>query len=159
MNLQSERRFEAAFDTNTLRPARPAQPKKHASINWLGWAVVALIAFGLHQLSVTGSRHEAPAAPVVAATPAPTPRPVPVPVAAAPRAEMLHVRALGTTENERMPDGRILTTLYKGELPDVAHLPTKGAQLGDMWFTRADGRCWVLAPVAAGSQTVGWVDP
>lgn len=86
-------------------------------------------------------------------------RAAPVPVPGAPRAELVHVRGLGVIENDRMPDGRILTTRYKGELSNAAGLPTHGAQLGDMWFTHNDGHTWVLAPVIAGSSTVGWVDP
>ena len=35
----------------------------------------------------------------------------------------------------------------------------KRRQMGDMWFTRNDGHAWVLAPIAGGSQTVGWIDP
>jgi hypothetical protein len=58
-----------------------------------------------------------------------------------------------------MPDGRILSTRYMGELPSAANLPRSGAQLGDMWFTQNDGNCWVLAPFGAGSSTVGWIDP
>jgi hypothetical protein len=58
-----------------------------------------------------------------------------------------------------MPDGRIINTLYKGDLPSAASLPRSGAQVGDMWFTRNDGHTWVLTPIAAGSSTTGWVDP
>lgn len=76
----------------------------------------------------------------------------------APRAQLLHIRAIGTYENDRMPDGRILTTRYMGELASVANLP-RGAHLGDMWFTRNDNHCWVLAPINAYTQSIGWVDP
>lgn len=98
--------------------------------------------------------------------PLPDPKPVQTPAllepvlnpAAPPRAQLVHVRAIGTFESDRMPDGRVLGTVYRGELPSVAHLPKYG-NLGDMWFTKADQHCWVLAPIAAGSQITGWVDP
>jgi hypothetical protein len=89
-------------------------------------------------------------------------RATPVPVLSAPatpRAQLVHIRAIGTTENDLMPDGRTLTTLYKGELPSAASLPRSGSQLGDMWYTRNDGHSWVLAPLAPGSATTGWIDP
>ena len=76
-----------------------------------------------------------------------------------PRAQLIHVRQIGSIENDLMPDGRILTTRYMGELSSAASLPTYGASLGDMWYTRADGHCWVLAPIGAGSATTGWLDP
>ena len=103
--------------------------------------------------------------PVVAPTPPPPlpevrrAEPVPVPVPSVPRAQLLHIRAIGTFENDRMPDGRTLGTTYRGELPNPGALPRRGAQLGDMWYTRNDGHIWVLAPIAGGSQTVGWIDP
>ena len=58
-----------------------------------------------------------------------------------------------------MPDGRVLTTRYMGELPNPGYLPRTGAQLGDEWFTRSDHHCWVLATVNPNTSTVGWVDP
>jgi hypothetical protein len=85
--------------------------------------------------------------------------PVPVPVPSTPRAQLVHLRPIGTYEYDQMPDGRTLQTLYKGELPSAANLPRSGGQPGDMWFTRNDGHTWVLAPIAGGSQTVGWIDP
>jgi hypothetical protein len=86
--------------------------------------------------------------------------PVPVPLApVTPRAQLLHIRTVGTYENDLMPDGRTLRTLYKGELPSAANLPRTGGQPGDMWFTRNDGHAWVLAPLAPGSATTGWIDP
>ena len=75
------------------------------------------------------------------------------------RAQLVHVRPIGTYENDLMPDGRVLTTRYMGELSSAAGLPAHGSQLGDMWFTRNDSHCWVLAPIGAGSTTVGWIDP
>lgn len=111
---------------------------------------------------------ELQAAPTPIPTPAPAPLPIPThrlptPVPAtpldAPRASLVHVRPIGSIERNVMPDGRVLTTRYMGELPNTGHLPTRGGQLGDEWFTRADQHCWVLAPVTTGSQTIGWVDP
>jgi hypothetical protein len=72
---------------------------------------------------------------------------------------LLHIRAIGTYENDRIPDGPVLNTLYKGELPSARNLPTTGGQMGDMWYTKNDGHCWVLSPITTGSQTTGWVDP
>lgn len=133
----------------------------------LSLAFVAVVAI------ITPRPHAAPIeTQTTAAAPTPVPAPalpeirraemLPVPVPRAdvtPRAQLIHVRGIGTVENDRMPDGRLLTTLYKGELPTVGDLPRRGNQLGDMWFTHKDGHCWVLAPVTAGSSTVGWVDP
>jgi hypothetical protein len=36
----------------------------------------------------------------------------------------VHIRAIGTYENDKMPGGRVLNTLYKGELPSARNLPT-----------------------------------
>jgi hypothetical protein len=111
------------------------------------------------QLSAAG------AIPVVAPTPPPplpevrTAEPVHEQVSSAPRAQLVHIRAIGTYENDKMPGGRVLNTLYKGELPSARNLPTTGGKLGDMWYTKNDGHCWVLAPITTGSQTTGWVDP
>ena len=97
--------------------------------------------------------------PRIEDVPTPAARALPVPVVSTPRAQLLHIRAIGTFENDRMPDGRTLGTTYRGELRSVANLPTTGGQLGDMWYTRNDGHTWVLAPIAGGSQSVGWIDP
>lgn len=105
------------------------------------------------------SSREVPA-PSAASSPPPLPDPPrAMPVRSAPRAQLLHIRPIGVFENDTMPDGRILGTTYRGELQNVSQLPRRGASLGDMWYTRADGHCWVLAPIYAGSQTTGWVDP
>jgi hypothetical protein len=77
----------------------------------------------------------------------------------APKAQLVHLRAIGSFEYVRMPDWRLLGTVYRGELPSAADLPRTGAQLGDMWYTRADGHSWVLAPISAGSSQICWVDP
>lgn len=93
-------------------------------------------------------------------TPVPAPRAqlMPIPMSSVPRAQLVHVRPIGSVENDGMPDGRVLTTRYMGELSGASSLPTRGANLGDMWFTQNDGHCWVLAPIP-GSSTVGWIDP
>jgi hypothetical protein len=88
-----------------------------------------------------------------------TAEPVHEQVSSAPRAQLLHIRAIGTYENDRIPDGPVLNTLYKGELPSARNLPTTAGQMGDMWYTKNDGHCWVLSPITTGSQTTGWVDP
>jgi hypothetical protein len=106
--------------------------------------------------------------PTPVPTPAAPPRPLPVhrlPVPApvqpldAPRAKLVHVRPIGSIMRVQMPDGRVLTTRYMGELASPGNLPTRGGQLGDEWYTRSDDHCWVMAPVTEGSQSVGWVDP
>lgn len=149
----------------SLRRTRRPQP-------WLGFLILGSI-FLSAILAVT---HHNPPPPVSQPEPTPPPAPPPLPeikpVAApraqpvispvtdgVPRAQLVHIRPVGTFENDRMPDGRLLQTLYKGELPSAASLPRKGGQPGDMWFTRADQHTWVLAPIFAGSQTLGWVDP
>lgn len=146
----------------TKKQAPPKPPPKRVA--WLSYLIIAALV-GMFFMKPARETKPAAAIPAPAAVATPTPvrraelMPMPVTPSNPPRAQLLHIRPIGTTENDQMPDGRILTTLYKGELPSVANLPRSGAQLGDMWFTRNDGHCWVLAPAVAGSQTVGWVDP
>ena len=155
----------------TPPPVRPSSPAKPAR----GWRGSALAALGLVLAAavITAEMSRQPAPPV-------TPVPVSTPKASAtpkavttspivevrraelvpvPRAQLVHVRQIGSIENDLMPDGRILTTRYMGELSGAGSLPMYGASLGDMWYTRSDGHCWVLAPIGAGSATVGWLDP
>jgi hypothetical protein len=166
------------FDTVLPKEERffnspPTKPKK--ATDWHGVIITGIIAVtfiaAIKQLKPTLS----PAGVTPVATPAaPLPDPKPVhgqvpvprlldpvqnPASAPPRAQLVHIRAIGTFENDMMPDGRIVGTTYRGELPSAANLPRTGGQIGDMWFTRADGHAWVLAPIAGGSQTVGWIDP
>ncbi len=50
----------------------------------------------------------------------PVPRlldPVQNPASAPPRAQLVHIRAIGTFENDMMPDGRIVGTTYEGNYP------------------------------------------
>jgi hypothetical protein len=147
-------------------PARP-NPQQQKPPVVLGYLLIGVL-LGAILMALPKPRQElSPAGigaiPVVAPTPPPplpeVRPPSPVAVASAPRAQLIHVRTIGTYENDRMPDGRILNTLYKGELPSAANLPRSGSQLGDMWYTKNDGHCWVLAPITTGSQTTGWVDP
>jgi hypothetical protein len=101
-----------------------------------------------------------PAQPQLAATPVPcVDGDAPRAELIVPRARLVHLRVLGTTEEVRMPDGRLLMTSYKGELGSPGDLPRRGANLGGMWYTRQDGHAWVLAPISTGSGSVGWVDP
>lgn len=175
-------RFDATFEKTLPRAfftKRPPIIKPSTSTDWRTLGIVGILAltFIATVQIVTNPRLASPrnSQGGVLALPAGNPdhttnavtapplpevrRAAPVPVPGAPRAQLIHVRGIGTVENDRMPDGRLLTTTYKGELPAVGDLPRTGAQLGDMWFTRRDGHAWVLAPVAAGSSTVGWVDP
>lgn len=108
-----------------------------------------------------------PPATSVDPTPAVPPRPLPVhrlPVQApvqpldAPRAKLVHVRPIGSVMRVQMPDGRVLTTRYMGELSSPNNLPTRGGQLGDEWYTRSDDHCWVLGNLPE-TATVGWIDP
>jgi hypothetical protein len=114
-----------------------------------------------HELKATAATLPTPTAVPTPNTPTPAPRGqlMPMPVPATPRAQLIHIRGIGTFENDLMPDGRILGTTYRGELPSTTRLPTYGAQLGDMWYTQNDGHCWVLAPISPTSPTIGWVDP
>src|SRR4029077_874159 len=167
-----KKRFQAAMENlrrDTAKAPRPSTPPA-----WIGYTVLALL-FGIFFVllrqkpealaPVTTPHYQVESADKLTAPVPPIPeirRALPTPVqtsGSAPRAQLLHVRPIGTVENDRMPDGRVLTTRYMGELSNAANLPTRGAQLGDMWFTRADGHCWVLAPLGAGSSTVGWIDP
>ena len=166
------------FDTVLPKEERffnspPTKPKK--ATDWHAVIITGIIAVtfiaAVKQVTQPHSLSPAGAAPLAAPTPPPIPPPlpdpkpvheqvsVPVPTVSAPRAQLLHIRAIGTFENDRMPDGRTLGTTYRGELPNPGALPRRGAQLGDMWYTRNDGHTWVLAPIAGGSQTVGWIDP
>jgi hypothetical protein len=168
MRMQTDR-FETTLPKEHFftRPPVPTRSAKRKS-GWLGTLILGGIS-GMALMAIFHQSSQSPAgvspAPTVAVpTPPPLPDPtvaraLPVGVATAPRAHLVHIRALGTYENDRMPDGRVLNTLYKGELPAVANLPAHGGQPGDMWYTKNDGHCWVLAPIAAGSQTTGWVDP
>jgi hypothetical protein len=164
--LPKEERF-------SFPPVKPPTQQKPAFPAFLGYLLTGVL-IGVVVMAIPKPQPQAPPAPftapvatpvVVVPTPPPLPDPVPpraLPVqsqGSVPRAQLLHVRPIGTVENDRMPDGRVLQTLYKGELPSARNLPTTGGQLGDMWFTRNDNHCWVLAPITTGSQSVGWVDP
>jgi hypothetical protein len=154
----------ARFFTPPTKQKLP--PKKTGHLTFIGYLIAAI--FGglfLAKLDQPKPAIVATPAPTVAPTPPPLLDPVPVQRAlpvpttgSTPRAKLLHVRPIGTVENDRMPDGRVLTTRYMGELSGAGSLPTRGANLGDMWYTQNDGHCWVLAPLP-GSSTVGWIDP
>jgi hypothetical protein len=170
VNEFKEKLFRINMDDLIRETGKKAAPPKSEPKAWGIYLILGAILFALG--AVMPKTHQEPAKTIVAAptvlapTPPPlpevtTPRALPMPVPStgqAPRAQLLHIRGIGTVENDRMPDGRVLTTRYMGELSSTAHLPTRGAQLGDMWFTRNDGHCWVLAPLP-GSSTVGWIDP
>jgi hypothetical protein len=168
MRIPQTDRFETTIPKeHFFNSPRTKQAPKQLPV-FLGYLLAGAIIGGfvmaipkLHQESTPVVTKE-----IVAPTPPPLPevsapvvaRAMPVPVPSTPRAQLLHIRAIGTFENDRMPDGRIVGTIYRGELPSAANLPRHG-QIGDMWFTRADGHVWVLAPIAVGSQITGWVDP
>jgi hypothetical protein len=176
MQIHSDR-FETVLPKGRFfTPSKQFNPSKQ---DWRAVIITAICAVTLiaaiKQIASHWSlaSHWSPAgvSPVAAPTPVwtaplPDPKPVQTPAlfepvlnpATPPRAQLVHIRAIGTFENDRMPDGRVLGTVYRGELPNVAHLPKYG-NLGDMWFTRADQHCWVLAPIQAGSQITGWIDP
>lgn len=152
---------EGRFFSPKTKPSRFQKPSV-----WSFLVIGILIGVVFMALSRPQSAPVALTPAVTVPTPAPplpeVRRAMPVPVYstnAVPRAQLIHVRGIGTVENDRMPDGRLLTTRYMGELASAANLPRNGAQLGDMWFTRNDGHCWVLAPLGAGSSTIGWIDP
>lgn len=176
MQIHSDR-FETVLP-KTERFFSPSKPKSQPKeLNWGFLALTGILCgFAIlvaYQLPVVGQKPApmpVPAKPIEAPTPPPAAVPIPTPevrlaqpvlppVNVTPRAQLVHIRAIGTFENDRMPDGRILGTIYRGELPSARNLPTRGGQPGDMWYTRADGHTWVLAPVTEGSQTTGWVDP
>lgn len=175
MQIHSDR-FETVLP-KTERFFSPATKQSKKKLDWgLDWqsvVITGIVAVAIVAV-VSQLTHQRPAAPAPAPTKVFSPedlgaipvpplpevrRAVPVPVPTTPRAQLVHIRPIGTYETDRMPDGRLLNTLYKGELPSAASLPRTGGQLGDMWFTRNDGHTWVLAPATAGSQAVGWVDP
>ena len=151
----------------------PTKPPVRKSTDWRAVIITGIIAVAFCAIvkQFTSLQLPVPPAPTPTWTPPPTDPPAPTPVPrlqtpvlpapldVPPHAQLVHVRPIGSIENNVMPDGRVLTTRYMGELPNTSHLPTRGGQLGDEWFTRADQHCWVLAPVTTGSQTIGWVDP
>jgi hypothetical protein len=166
MRIQSDR-FETTLPKeHFFNSPRPKQAPKQPPV-FLGYLLAGTI-IGAFAMAIPKLHQES--APIATKTAAPTPPPLPevsvpvaralpVPVPSTPRAQLIHIRPIGTFENDTMPDGRILGTTYKGELPSAANLPRTGGQLGDMWFTRADSHAWVLAPTTVGSQTLGWIDP
>jgi hypothetical protein len=160
MRVQTDR-----FETVLPKKARFFSPSQSKAKDWrpviiTGIAALTLIAaIKQSQPPVAAPAKESVQAPAPPRLPDPIITPVPrLATTSAPRAQLLHIRPIGVFENDTMPDGRVLGTTYKGELANVASLPKFG-QPGDMWYTRADGHCWVLAPIYAGSQTTGWVDP
>ena len=177
MRIPQTDRFETTLPKEHFFNSPPVkEAPKQSKRDWHAVIITGIVAVtfiaALKQVTQHSTLSPAGVAPV--ATPAPPPpfpdpriedvptpaaRALPVPVVSAPRAQLLHIRAIGTFENDRMPDGRTLGTTYRGELPNPGALPRRGAQLGDMWYTRNDGHTWVLAPIAGGSQTVGWIDP
>jgi hypothetical protein len=144
-------------------------PVKQKTTNWQALAITAIAAATF--IVVVRQSNPPTTVPVTAPTtvfptvaPLPDPKPIHEQVLApvtpsVPRAQLVHVRPIGTYEYLRMPDGRVLMTHYMGELANTMRLPTRGAQLGDMWYTRADQHSWVLAPLSTGSQSIGWIDP
>jgi hypothetical protein len=168
MQVYSDR-FETVLPKEGRFFYQPTKQPKTVEYRVLGY-LLADVLIGAVVMAIPRPQPQSAPAPVTApAVVAPTPPPLPDPVpsrafpvpsqGSVPRAQLVHVRPIGTVENDRMPDGRILSTRYMGELPSAANLPRSGAQLGDMWFTQNDGNCWVLAPFGAGSSTVGWIDP
>ena len=168
MQVYSDR-FEAVLPKEGRFFYQPTKQPKTLEYRVLGYLSAGVL-IGAVVMAIPRPQPQSAPAPVTApAVVAPTPPPLPDPVpprafpvpsqGSVPRAQLVHVRPIGTVENDRMPDGRILSTRYMGELPSAANLPRSGAQLGDMWFTQNDGNCWVLAPFGAGSSTVGWIDP
>jgi hypothetical protein len=151
---------------NSINPPRPAAPAPDRSIRNLLLIIAGLLGV-LAFVGLTNRSTVIPKAvtsyptlmPVFQSQPPPeTVAPVDAP-RAIPRASLVHYRVLDSVEDVQMPDGRILTTRYKGELNRVGELPRRGASLGDMFYTRADRHAWVLAPVSAGNTAIGWVDP
>jgi len=168
MQVYSDR-FETVLPKEGRFFYQPTKQPKTVEYRVLGY-LLADVLIGAVVMAIPRPQPQSAPAPVTApAVVAPTPPPLPDPVpprafpvpsqGSVPRAQLVHVCPIGTVENDRMPDGRILSTRYMGELPSAANLPRSGAQLGDMWFTQNDGNCWVLAPFGAGSSTVGWIDP
>ena len=159
---QSKRDWHAVIITGIVAVtfiATVKQVTQHWTLSPAGVAPVATPAAKRWTPADAGDKPAPLPDPRIEDVPTPAARALPVPVVSAPRAQLLHIRAIGTFENDRMPDGRTLGTTYRGELPNPGALPRRGAQLGDMWYTRNDGHTWVLAPIAGGSQTVGWIDP
>jgi hypothetical protein len=154
--------FRHSMDDLIRETRKQPPPKKTGHLTFIGYLIAAILG-GLFMAKL-----DQPKPVAVVATPTPTPastptptvlRAFPVPVQTVPRARLVHLRPLGAVENNQMPDGRVLTTRYMGELSSAASLPTYGANLGDMWFTQNDGHAWVLAPLANSPGSVGWIDP
>jgi hypothetical protein len=168
MQVYSDR-FETVLPKEGRFFYQPTKQPKTLEYRVLGYLLAGVLIGAVVMAIPKPQPQSAPAQVTAPAVVAPTPPPFPDPVpprafpvrsqGSAPRAQLVHVRPIGTVENDRMPDGRILATRCMGELASAANLPTHGAQLGAMWFTRNDGHCWVLAPIGTGSSTIGWSDP
>jgi hypothetical protein len=95
--------------------------------------VVALVSW--QRPSVVSAARPQPTPPALAATPAPPEHVIEQPIlppraqlvklpSPAPKAQLVHLRAIGSFEYVRMPDWRLLGTVYRGELASAADLPS-----------------------------------
>ena len=133
-----EANFTPRFETTIPKASvftPPTSPPKTGTGKPRSLGVVAILALTfLATVQLITSRQ--PAAPVTKAPVAPTavlqtpPAPpvpevrLPTPATTSglvPRAKLIHIRPIGTFERDTMPDGRVIGTTYRGELPSAAN--------------------------------------
>jgi hypothetical protein len=129
-------------------------------------SIIATLLLGqaLERLRQTGRETIAPPAPIQALpqpTPAPQPTPVFRPVFDPPRAQLVRLPPwrVGEARTMRMPDGRLISAVYRGGLPSIDMLlERRSAQPGDAYWIDSNRSLWILT-TPIGSSRLSWIDP
>jgi hypothetical protein len=131
-------------------------------------SVIATLLLGqaLERLRQTGRETIAPPAPIQALpqpTPARQPQPVfrPTPLfSPAPRAELVRLPSwrVGEARPIQMPDGRLISAVYRGRLQSMDALLSRSAQPGDAYWLADSRSLWILT-TSIGSSRLSWIDP
>jgi hypothetical protein len=106
----------------------------------------------------------APASTPIQALPQPTPAPQPTPVFRPvfdpPRAQLVRLPPwrVGEARTTRMPDGRLISAVYRGRLQSMDALLSRSAQPGDAYWLASDRNLWILT-TPIGSSRLSWIDP
>jgi hypothetical protein len=72
--------------------------------------------------------------------------------------QMRSHRIPGEHYTESLPDGRVVTTTFRGWINEAKNLPQTGNQIGDEIQVTDGDTCWIWLPLA-GTPNCGWVDP
>ena len=93
-------------------------------------------------------------------TPAPQPTPVFRPVYDPPRAQLVRLPPwrVGEARPIQMPDGRLISAVYRGKLQSMDALLSRSAQPGDAYWLASDRNLWILT-TPIGSSRLSWIDP